>query len=81
MTLRVYSVDRNGVVAWERPEVRVMTAHGAKGLEAPIVFLPETTSQQSPRGSPLRNLLQSRSWRYTAPLRCLLGLLRRQRAD
>jgi ATP-dependent helicase/nuclease subunit A len=36
-----------------RDEVRVMTAHGAKGLEAPIVFLPETTSQQSPRGSPL----------------------------
>jgi ATP-dependent helicase/nuclease subunit A len=36
-----------------RDEVRVMTAHGSKGLEAPIVFLPETTSQQSPRGSPL----------------------------
>ena len=27
-----------------RDEVRVMTVHGAKGLEAPIVFLPETTS-------------------------------------
>lgn len=37
----------------ERPEVRVMTAHGAKGLEAPIVFLPETTLTQSGRGSPL----------------------------
>jgi ATP-dependent helicase/nuclease subunit A len=36
-----------------RDEVRVMTAHGAKGLEAPIVFLPETTTQQGPRGSPL----------------------------
>jgi ATP-dependent helicase/nuclease subunit A len=36
-----------------RDEVRVMTAHGAKGLEAPIVFLPETTSQQGARGSPL----------------------------
>ena len=37
----------------ERPEVRVMTAHGAKGLEAPIVFLPETTVTQTARGSPL----------------------------
>jgi ATP-dependent helicase/nuclease subunit A len=37
----------------ERREVRVMTAHGAKGLEAPIVFLPETTITQTARGSPL----------------------------
>jgi ATP-dependent helicase/nuclease subunit A len=36
-----------------RQEVRVMTAHGAKGLEAPIVFLPETTLKQGARGSPL----------------------------
>lgn len=28
----------------ERDEVRVMTVHGAKGLEAPIVFLPDTCS-------------------------------------
>ncbi len=34
-------------------EVRIMTAHSAKGLEAPIVFLPETVSGGSPRGSPL----------------------------
>ena len=33
-----------------RSEVRVMTAHGAKGLEAPIVFLPEMTLTQSARG-------------------------------
>ena len=36
-----------------RDEVRVMTAHGAKGLEAPIVFLPETTSAASGRDPPL----------------------------
>jgi ATP-dependent helicase/nuclease subunit A len=36
-----------------RDEVRVMTAHGAKGLEAPIVFLPETTTTSGARGSPL----------------------------
>ncbi len=36
-----------------RHEVRVMTAHGAKGLEAPIVFLPETTMKGRARGSPL----------------------------
>jgi len=36
-----------------RGEVRVMTVHGAKGLEAPIVFLPETTLKRGARGSPL----------------------------
>ncbi len=29
----------------DRDEVRVMTAHGAKGLEAPIVFLADTTTR------------------------------------
>src|SRR6201986_5528954 len=30
-----------------------MTVHGAKGLEAPIVFLPETTLKRQARGSAL----------------------------
>jgi hypothetical protein len=34
-------------------QVRVMTTHGAKGLEAPIVFLPETTLTRTARGSAL----------------------------
>ncbi len=36
-----------------RDEVRVMTVHGAKGLEAPIVILPDTTSRATPQGVPL----------------------------
>jgi ATP-dependent helicase/nuclease subunit A len=32
-----------------RDEVRVMTVHGSKGLEAPIVFLPDTCSTRSAR--------------------------------
>jgi ATP-dependent helicase/nuclease subunit A len=34
-------------------EVRVMTAHGAKGLEAPIVILPDTTTRATAQGGPL----------------------------
>ncbi len=30
-------------------QVRVMTVHGAKGLEAPIVILPDTATRQEPR--------------------------------
>ncbi len=34
-----------------RDEVRVMTVHGAKGLEAPIVFLPDTCTTAAVGGS------------------------------
>ena len=36
-----------------RGEVRVMTVHGAKGLEAPIVIMPETTLRKGGRGTAL----------------------------
>ena len=36
-----------------RDEVRVMTVHGAKGLEAPVVILPDTTSKATARGPSL----------------------------
>ena len=38
-----------------RDEVRVMTVHGAKGLEAPVVFLVDTTS--SPADTQRLNLI------------------------
>ncbi len=34
-------------------EVRVMTVHGAKGLESPIVILPDTTTRATAQGGPL----------------------------
>ena len=36
-----------------RGEVRVMTVHGAKGLEAPVVILPDTTSKAKGMGPSL----------------------------
>src|ERR1700759_4341407 len=46
-------VERGGVeikrdMEHGRDEVRVMTVHGAKGLEADIVILPDTTSLPEP---------------------------------
>ena len=36
-----------------RGEVRVMTVHGAKGLEAPVVILPDTATRATVQGGPL----------------------------
>jgi ATP-dependent helicase/nuclease subunit A len=43
-------------------EVRVMTVHGAKGLEAPVVILPDTTSAAKSQGSPLFRTLDGFVW-------------------
>ncbi len=37
-----------------RDEVRIMTVHGAKGLQAPIVILPDAMTKSGQRGTPLR---------------------------
>lgn len=36
--------------------IRVMTVHGAKGLEAPIVILPDTAKRRRPKGGPVLRL-------------------------
>ncbi len=41
-------------------EVRIMTVHGAKGLEAEIVFLPDTTSTRSGNSSGMVQTLAAR---------------------
>ena len=48
-----------------RNEVRVMTVHGAKGLEADIVFLPDTCSNPQASGGP--NLLDMGDERLWVP--------------
>ena len=50
--------------------VRVMTVHGAKGLEAPLVVLADTTSIPDGRGTRLHNLPESEAfiWAGRKPL-------------
>ncbi len=54
--LRAGDVEIKRDMEQERDEVRIMTVHGAKGLQAPIVFLPDTCTRartQGPRLYPM----------------------------
>ena len=54
--MRSGDIDIKRDMEQARDEVRIMTVHGAKGLEAPIVFLPDTCTNprgQGPRLFPL----------------------------
>jgi ATP-dependent helicase/nuclease subunit A len=54
--LRAAETEIKRDMEMERDEVRVMTVHGAKGLEAPIVILADTTTR--PEGAHPPRLLQ-----------------------
>jgi ATP-dependent helicase/nuclease subunit A len=57
-----------------RDEVRVMTVHGAKGLEAPVVFLPDTMSPPAGRqGARLIQLPQAAAGDQLPPLAVWAG--------
>ncbi|SFR01186.1 double-strand break repair helicase AddA [Poseidonocella sedimentorum] len=47
-------------------QIRVMTVHGAKGLEAPIVILPDTAKRKPPTLDPLLDLDGIPAWRPRA---------------
>ncbi len=54
--LRLSDVEIKRDMDQDRDEVRIMTVHGAKGLQAPIVFLPDTCTgprAQGPRLFPV----------------------------
>lgn len=46
--------------------IRVMTVHGAKGLEAPIVILPDTAKRRAPRGQAVMAVDGLPLWRTDA---------------
>lgn len=43
-------------------EIRVMTVHGAKGLQAPVVILPDTTSAPKPSGGRIHEINGAPVW-------------------
>ncbi len=50
----------------DRDEIRVMTVHGAKGLEAPIVIMPETQKRNKPKGGSLIETGEMALWNVRA---------------
>jgi ATP-dependent helicase/nuclease subunit A len=58
--------------------VRVMTVHGAKGLEAPIVFLPDTTTVARPANDPLFDVGEAFIWAPRADEDCEATLAARE---
>ncbi|MCC0063485.1 MAG: double-strand break repair helicase AddA [Defluviimonas sp.] len=46
--------------------LRVMTVHGAKGLESPIVILPDTATPRNPRQVPILTVGDQAVWRTPA---------------
>ncbi|ODS01754.1 hypothetical protein AUC69_05810 [Methyloceanibacter superfactus] len=51
--LRAGDIEIKRDMEQDRDEVRIMTVHGAKGLQAPIVFLPDTCMLPRPQGPQL----------------------------
>lgn len=50
--------------------IRVMTVHGSKGLESPVVILPETQKRRAPQGGRTVAVEGMPVWRGTASDRC-----------
>jgi len=66
--------------------VRVMTVHGAKGLEAPIVIMPDTAHRATPRSPALALLNETAIWlpaarERTSPITALMEERRMQAED
>jgi ATP-dependent helicase/nuclease subunit A len=54
--LRTTDVEIKRDMEQKRDEVRIMTVHGAKGLQAPIVFLPDTCMSPRRQGASIYSL-------------------------
>jgi ATP-dependent helicase/nuclease subunit A len=57
--LRLSDLEIKRDMEQERDEVRIMTVHGAKGLQAPIVFLPDTCTLPRRQGVSLYTLARA----------------------